>query len=279
MEENVIASVSQPTILKLGGSVITIKGRPFTPNTKAIVRLAEEIARSDVNSLIIVHGGGSFGHPIAKQYEIDRGYKDPSQIIGFSKTHQAMTTLNRLIINALIEQDIPAVEIQPSSCIITKSGRIQVIEQRPFTKLLRMGFVPVLYGDTVPDSDTGFAILSGDQLIATLAMRLNADRIIVGADVDGICTADPKTDSAAKLICHISLSELKKLLPRIGKAKAPDVTGGMVGKIVELIPAIERKIPTIIVNATKPNNVYKALKDEKVVGTIINKGGNVAKSN
>ncbi|MDH5451328.1 MAG: isopentenyl phosphate kinase [Candidatus Bathyarchaeota archaeon] len=279
MEENVIASVSKPTILKLGGSVITIKGRPFTPNKKAIIRLAEEIARSNVNSLIIVHGGGSFGHPIAKQYEINRGYKDPSQIIGFSKTHQAMTTLNRLIINALIDQDIPAIEIQPSSCIITKSGRIQIMEQRPFTKLLRMGFVPVLYGDAVPDSETGFAILSGDQLISTLAMRLNADRIIVGADVDGICTADPKTDSSAKLICHISLSELKKLLPKIGKAKAPDVTGGMVGKIVELIPAIERKIPTIIVNATKPNNVYKALKNENVVGTIINKGGNVAKSN
>jgi len=279
MEENLIASASQPTILKLGGSVITIKGRPFTPNKKAIIRLAEEIAQSDVNSLIIVHGGGSFGHSIAKQYEINRGYKDPSQIIGFSKTHQAMTTLNRLIINALIDQDIPAVEIQPSSCIITKSGRIQVMEQRPLTKLLRMGFVPVFYGDAVPDSDTGFAILSGDQLISTLAMRLNADRIIVGADVDGICTADPKIDSSAKLIRHISLSELKKLLPKIGKAKAPDVTGGMVGKIVELIPVIERKIPTIIVNATKPNNVYKALKDENVVGTIINKGGNVAKSN
>ena len=279
MEESVITSASQPTILKLGGSVITIKGKPLTPNTKAITRLAEEIARSKVSSLIIVHGGGSFGHPIAKQYEIDRGYKDPSQIIGFSKTHQAMTTLNSLVIKALVDQDIPAVEIQPSSCIITKSGRIQIMEQRPFTKLLRMGFVPVLYGDAVPDSETGFAVLSGDQLISTLAMRLNADRIIVGADVDGICTADPKTNSSAKLICHISLLELKKLLPEIEKAKAPDVTGGMVGKIVELIPAIERKIPTIIVNATKPNSVYKALENEKVVGTIINTGGNVAKSN
>ena len=279
MEESVIIGASQPKILKLGGSVITIKGKPQTPNTEAIERLAKEIARSKVESLIIVHGGGSFGHPIAKQYEINRGHKDPSQIIGFSKTHQAMTALNSLVINALIDQDVPAVEMQPSSCVITKAGRIQVMEQRPFTKLLRMGFVPVLYGDAVPDSEKGFAILSGDQLLSALAMRLDADRIIVGADVDGLCTADPKTNSSAKLICHIGLSELKRLLPRIGRAKAPDVTGGMVGKIVELIPAIERKIPTIIVNATKPNNVYKALKNEKVVGTIINKGGKVAKSN
>ena len=279
MEENVITNVSKLTILKLGGSVITVKGRPFTPNKKAIVRLAEEIARSNVNSLVIVHGGGSFGHPVAKQYEINRGHRDSSQIIGFSKTHQAMTTLNKLIIDSLIDQNIPAVGIQPSSCIITKSGRIQVMEQRPLTELLRMGFVPVLYGDAVPDSITGFAILSGDQLLSTLAIRLDAHRIIVGADVDGICAADPKIDPSAKLIHHISLSELKKLQPRIGKTIVTDVTGGMLGKITELIPAIERKIQVIIVNAAKPNNVYKALKGEKVVGTIINKGENVAKPN
>ena len=267
-----ITSVSKLTILKLGGSVITVKDRDSTPNKKAIIRLAEEIARSDVKSLIIVHGGGSFGHPVAKRYKINKGYKDSSQIIGFSKTHQAMTTLNNLIIDSLIGQNIPAIEIQPSSCMITKSGRIQVMEQRPLTKLLRMGFVPVLYGDAVLDADTGFAILSGDQLVSTLAIQLNARHIIIGTDVDGICTADPKIDLSAKLIHHISLSELKKLQPNVGKAKVTDVTGGMFGKIIELIPAIEQKIKVIIVNAAKSNNVYKALKGEKVVGTIINKG-------
>ena len=274
-----ITSVSKLTILKLGGSAITVKDRHSTPNKKAIIRLAEEIARSDVKSLIIVHGGGSFGHPVAKQYKINTGYKNSSQIIGFSKTHQAMTTLNKLIIDSLIGQNIPAIEIQPSSCMITKSGRIKVMEQRPLTKLLRMGFVPVLYGDAVLDSDTGFAILSGDQLVSTLAIRFNARRIIIGADVDGICTADPKIDLSAKLIHHISLSELKKLQPNVGKAKVTDVTGGMFGKIIELIPAIEQKIKVIIVNAAKSNNVYKALKGEKVVGTIINKGETIAKPN
>jgi len=279
MEESAITDVSHSTILKLGGSVITVKDRPFTPNKTAITRLAQEIARSRVNSLIIVHGGGSFGHPVAKQYEIDRGYKDSSQVMGFSKTHQAMTTLNKLVTNSLIDQSVPAVEIQPSSCIVTKSGRIQVMEQRPLTKLLRMGFIPVLYGDAVADSDRGFAILSGDQLVSALAIQLKADRIIIGADVDGICTADPKIDPSAKLIHHVSLSELKKLQHKIGKAKVTDVTGGMLGKIMELIPAIEREIQVSIINATKPDNVYKALKGEKVVGTIINRGKSVAKPN
>jgi len=71
--------------------------------------LAEEIKNADVSPLIVVHGGGSFGHPVAKQYGINEGYKDSSQIIGFSKTHQAMTVLNNLVVDSLINQDIPAI--------------------------------------------------------------------------------------------------------------------------------------------------------------------------
>ena len=43
----------------------------------------------------------------------------------------------------------------------------------------------------------------------------------------------------------------------------------MLGKISELILAVEIGISVLIVNALKPNNVYKALKGQKVVGTLI----------
>ncbi|MGD8543676.1 MAG: hypothetical protein PVG48_00980, partial [Candidatus Bathyarchaeota archaeon] len=79
----------KPTVLKLGGSVITNKEKPLTPNLSAIKRLANEISKANVSRLVLVHGGGSFGHPIAKQYAIEKGYKDQTQIMGFSKTRQA----------------------------------------------------------------------------------------------------------------------------------------------------------------------------------------------
>jgi len=263
---------TKPTILKLGGSAITRKEKPLTPNLRAIKRLANEISQANVSPLAIVHGGGSFGHPLAKQYRIKEGYKHPSQIMGFSKTHQAMTKLNRLIVDSLINHNIPALEIQPSSCVITKSGRIQSMEEGTLRKLLEMGFVPVLYGDAVLDSENGFAILSGDQLVSSLAIRLDAERIIIGVDVNGLYTADPKIDSSAHFIQHITLKELKNLQNRIEGTKVTDVTGGMLGKILELTPAIEKGIRTMIVDASEPNRIYKALKDEKVVGTIIEKG-------
>ena len=259
----------KPTVLKLGGSVITDKEKKLTPNLPAIERLAKEISRANVSPLVLVHGGGSFGHPVAEQYRLAEGYKDSSQIMGFSMTHQAMTKLNKLIVESLINHNIPAVEVQPSSCVVTKAGRIQIIEDRPLRKMLEMGFVPVLYGDTVFDSETGFDILSGDQLVSSLAINLNAHRIVVGVDVNGLYTGDPKTDSAARLIRHVTLEELKKLEHRIEGSKVTDVTGGMLGKIFELKPAVEQGIQTIIVNATESNRVYKALKGEEVVGTVI----------
>jgi len=270
LEEKEIIQARKPTILKLGGSVVTIKEKVLTPNKRAITRLAGEIKRADVDSLVLVHGGGSFGHPIAKHYGINEGYKDSSQIMGFSKTHQTMTILNKMVIEALINHNIPAVEVQPSSFIVTKSGRIQTMDTKVVEKLLETGFVPVLYGDAVLDSDKGFTILSGDQLVSLLATRLSAKRIIVGVDVDGLYTSDPKKDEfSANLVQHITLQELKKMQLEVSEATVTDVTGGMLGKISELIPAVEAGIQVFIVNASTPDNVYKALKGQKVVGTLI----------
>ena len=265
----------KPTVLKLGGSVITNKEKPSTPNLQAINRLANEISQASVLSFVLVHGGGSFGHPVAERYKLAEGYGDPSQIIGFSETHLAMTALNSLVMKALIRHNIPAVEVQPSSCVVTKAGRIQSMELKPLKKMLKMGFVPVLYGDAVFDSKKGFAILSGDQLVSSLAIKLGSDRIIMGVDEDGLYTADPKTDSSAHLIHHMTLEELKSLKHKIEGSKATDVTGGMLGKMLELSLAIEYKIKTVIVNATEPQRVYKALEGKKVIGTIIEKGETV----
>ena len=252
--------------------MITFKERPFEPNLPVIRRLTDEISRADVSNLILVHGGGSFGHPIAEQHSLKAGYKHKSQLIGFSRAHQAMNELNTLVVDSLINNDIPAVVVPPSSCIVTERGRIQSLETEPLLRMLGAGFTPVLYGDVVLDSKTGFTILSGDQLVASLAIRLGAERIIFGVDVNGLFTDNPKTHPSAHLLKEISLPEMKNIVNKIGGSTETDVTGGMFGKISEIIKVLECGIQTLIVNAKKPERVYKALRGEKVVGTILKKG-------
>ncbi|MBT8171740.1 isopentenyl phosphate kinase family protein [Candidatus Bathyarchaeota archaeon] len=259
------------TVLKLGGSVITDKKKLSTPNIKAIKRLAKEISQSGVSPLILVHGGGSFGHPIAKKYKINEGYNDPSQLMGFSKTQREMKKLNFLVMDSLMNYNINAVAVHPSSCFLTKSGRIQNVELKPIEKMIELGLIPVLHGDAVFDSNKGFNILSGDQLVSSLALNFGASRIIMGGDIDGVYSDDPKTNLEANLIPRITLEELKIHKYRIKGSKATDVTGGMLGKMQELIPAIEQNIQTLIVNATKPLRVYSALTGEEVIGTIVEK--------
>lgn len=258
-------------VLKIGGSVITNKNGELAAKTQDIDRLAGEIQKAGVENLIVVHGGGSFGHPLAEKYKIKEGYKEELQKIGFSETHHVMTVLDGLLMDALVWHNVPAVSITPSSCIMTKNGRIERFEGDAVGGLLKIGLTPVLYGDVVLDTEIGFTVLSGDQLVSYLAMKFDADRIVIGIDEDGVFEADPKLDKTAKMFEHLTLEELKKLWGKLGKTTACDVTGGMFGKISELIPAIEHEIPVTIVNATQPGNVCKALQGERTRGTLIEK--------
>lgn len=262
---------SKPTILKIGGSVITDKSRELQARIPTINRVAEEIQQADLRKLIIVHGGGSFGHPLAKRYRLTEGFKEETQKNGFSETHHMMTVLNGLFMDALIQRNIPAVSIPPCSCIMAENGRIQHFQDAPLKTLLSMGFSPVLYGDPVLDSKLGFTILSSDQLVSVLATQFIAERIIIGVDVDGLYNADPKVEKTAKMFKHLTLKELKKVRNRLGSSTSCDVTGGMFGKMAELIPAIELGIPVTVVNGTKPDHIYKALKGKKVKSTRIEK--------
>jgi isopentenyl phosphate kinase len=263
---------AKPIILKLGGSAITDKTGELAAKTEIINQLAEEIKRADLDNLIIVHGGGSFGHPTAAKYGIKDGYKeDPTQKLGFAETHHVMTVLNGLVMDALIWHEIPAVSVAPSSCFITENGTVKFFDETVLKSMAKMVFTPVMYGDAVLDEKLGFTILSGDQLVTYLALKYKATKIVVGVDTDGLFDLDPKTNPNAKPFKKLNLKELQDLQPKISKAAGTDVTGGMAGKIAELIPAIEAGIHVTVTGATKRLSIYRALTDQSVLGTEIEK--------
>ncbi len=263
---------TRPIILKIGGSAITDKTQEATPRTEIINRLAEEIKRADLDNLIVIHGGGSFGHPTAQKYGIKDGYKeDPTQKLGFAETHHMMTVLNGLVMDSFIWHEIPAVSIAPSCCFITENGKVKFFDETVLKSMAKMILTPVMYGDAVLDEKLGFTVLSGDQLVAYFALKYNASKIVIGVDTDGLFDSDPKTNPNAKPYKHLTLAELKQIQPKLGKAAGTDVTGGMAGKIAELIPAIEQGIHVTITGATKGLSIYRALTDQSVLGTEIEK--------
>ena len=251
-------------ILKLGGSVVTHKDQDYTAHIENIKRLSKEIAEASQYPLIIVHGGGSFGHPHAKKYGIAGGFKDKSQLIGFSGTHQAMMELNKVIVDTLLDAGVPAFSLSASSMIRTDGKRLNVFDPSIVQSFIELGMVPVLYGDAVLDSRQGFAILSGDQLIAKLALNFKAEDVIFGSDVDGIFTDNPKLNKDAELIETVSVSNVQA---NVGDTTHTDVTGGMLGKLSEAAEIFKAGSDVMMINAFEPGRVKSALLGEKVIGT------------
>ena len=261
-------------ILKLGGSVITKKeAKEPTIDYDNLNRISSEIASSSFDKLIIVHGAGSFGHPFAKKYEIGSEIKDEDDLnykkLGFCITQSWVKKLNSIVCKSLRENGVFAVSIQPSSFVTTKNKRIYSCDLNLINKYLDIGFVPVIYGDVVVDMNESIKIcvLSGDQIIQYFGENLKPDRVILGSDVDGIYTKDPKKYPDAELIEIVTSSED---LSTEGSLNV-DVTGGMNGKLRELIELAEIGVESEILNASKKDFIKKALNYQKGIGTIVKK--------
>jgi isopentenyl phosphate kinase len=255
-------------LIKLGGSVVTVKNERLKPNIENIKRLVAEIAEILPQKIILIHGGGSYGHPLAIDYKINEGYSFPNQLIGFSKTHQAMLDLNKIIINEFLDANVPAFGLSPSSFILTENNKIKQIDTQIIKNLLKMDMIPVLYGDAILDTEKGFSILSGDRLIVELAIKIRAKKLIFGCDVDGIFTSNPNFDLQAKLINEVTVKNLDEL-SKIGGSINMDVTGGMYGKIMEARKAVKAGVQVVLVNAMKPKRIQKSILGKKVKGTYI----------
>lgn len=253
-------------IIKLGGSVITDKTKECTFKTETMDKLAENIKKAD-KQIIIVHGAGSFGHILAKEYGLNQGYKRLEQIKGFSLTHEKVQTLNSLVLKSLQKNDIHAVSISPHSNIKLNNHKIQKMDYKIFEEYLEKNFTPVTFGDVVLDKTLGFSICSGDLLMQTLSKHFKPKKVVFVMDEDGIFNANPKIDKKAKLIQNTTVKELETLTTSADVHA--DVTGGMAGKIQTIKKIAKNGVETILVNGNKPDRLYKVLVGEKTISTTV----------
>ena len=247
-------------ILKLGGSVITDKDKPQTADTQAIASLAKMLGRlwkADVRDIVLVHGAGSFGHVLVLEHNIDEGVETDEQKLAAAETHAACAKLTAILVGALIEEGVPAISLPPSMLITQTDKRIVKFDEKKVLDCLAMGQLPVLRGDMVPDTALGMSVCSGDQIVARLGRR--AERIVLGTNVDGVM-AD------GKVIPLITSQNFSKYEEHLRPSDSPDVTGGMAGKIKELLAG---KVSAYVVNARHPERLEALLMGRKAVCTQI----------
>ena len=177
-------------LVKLGGSVITDKMAYRTLREDVLRRLAEEISSSE-ESVIVVHGAGSFGHVLAAQHQLQKGFRDEAQLLGAAQVMEDVRVLNLAVIAALRKAGVPSVSLPPSALACLSEGELSRLDVSVFRRYVDLGMVPVTFGDVALDDGRGFGICSGDQLMESLAKEFSPRRIIFCTDVDGVFDSDP----------------------------------------------------------------------------------------
>ena len=220
-------------ILKLGGSVITDKANPGVIRREVIADLALAAAAAKT-PMVIVHGAGSLGHPEAKAYGIADGVSKENAR-GVYVTHTAVSRLNAEVVTALRDAGVEAVSFHPFASALAEDGRLVFCGEEQISCLLNAGIVPVLHGDVVCDTIRGGCIVSGDQIVPYLAKALGAESV-------GIVTATGGVLADGEIIPEIT----RETKIAFHSAETADVTGGMQGKVAELLALAETGISSYI---------------------------------
>lgn len=279
-------------VVKIGGSCFSDKKMPRSLYLDVIDSICEQL-QSITMPVVIVHGGGSYGHPVAKKYTIHEGWKDdvPDQAIGFCMTHDAMVELNHAIVGRFLEYGLPAYPVQTSSVFVFRNREVTAKNLAPVDALLDQGFIPVMYGDSVIDESRGFGIMSGDSIVVEIANGLshNVSNIVYLMDVDGLYDKNPKIDATATLFTDVYLRGEHMLVPQ-GDALvnieatidladgAIDVTGGILNKIRALRNIKRNDIAIALINGRVPSRLAALIAGDDVPRTQItildNEGAN-----
>ncbi|WP_224268703.1 isopentenyl phosphate kinase [Haloprofundus salinisoli] len=220
-------------VLKLGGSVVTDKDRPETVDDEALDAAVDAVADSGLEALVVVHGGGSFGHHHAANHGVSTT-DGTSDAAGALAIHAAMKRLNEAVVSRLQSRGVPALPVHPLSVAARHGSDDAAGEDAELSlpldsteTLLGEGFVPVLHGDVVAHAGRGVTVVSGDELVVRLADGLGADRV-------GLCSTVPGVYDENEVVVD-EIRSFEDVAAALGGSESTDVTGGMAAKVRALL--------------------------------------------
>ena len=166
--------------------------------------------------------------------------------VGQGKLYQVYDELLR-------ERGVPTAQVLLT--FFDMSARTHYLNARQtLRKLLEWRVVPVINeNDTTTTDEISFG--NNDFLAAQVAILLGARLLLLLTDADGVFTADPRTDPAARQLSPRS-SEFEELDGLdIGHATSPLGSGGMRSKVVAAEMATAAGIPVVIAGGQRAETI------------------------
>ena len=228
-------------LLKLSGEVFGgSQGIGVDPDVvQDIAKQIADVARSGVQIAIVVGGGNYFRGAELSQRGMDRARADYMGMLG--------TVMNCLALQDFLEKEGIATRVQ------TAISMGQVAE--PYVPLrairhLEKGRV-VIFG-----AGAGMPFFTTDTVSAQRALEIRAEVLLLAkSGVDGVYSADPKTDTQATKFETISYDEV------LAKSLA-------VADAAAFALCRENKLPIVVFDLMKNGNIARAVRGE-TIGTLV----------
>ena len=220
-------------VISLGGSVLvpTLEANRIARYVQVLSRIAEEY-----HVFVVTGGGGEARRYItaAQSLGIDHGTADE---IGIH-----VTRLNALLlIAALGDSAYPRIAADQTEAMeFAQSGKV------------------VVMGGVTPAQTT-------DAVSAVLAERLGAHLLINATSVDGVYSADPRTDPKAVRYEHITPGDLLDIVKR----DRFDAGSNTVMDMVAVKVVMRSRVPLVVLDGRDPENLLQAVVTGRFSGTTV----------
>lgn len=227
-------------LLKLSGESFCQGGYGIAPNEIGLIAAnLKEVHQTGLEIAIVIGGGNIIrGATLSQQGVIRRTTADYMGMLG--------TLINAVALQDALEGINVPTRVQTA---ITTSQIAECYIRRRAIRHLEKGRIVILAGGI------GNPLFTTDTAAVLRAKELEVDILLKATKVDGIYSADPKTNSDAKKYDQLSYDQIIET-----KLEIMDATA--------ITLARENLIPIIVFNIKQPGSLNKVIAGEKI-GTLV----------
>jgi uridylate kinase len=235
---------SRPTfrrvLLKLGGEMFGGGGVGVDPTVvDEVARQIAEVVATGVQVAVVIGGGNFFRGAELQQGGMERSRADYMGMLA--------TVMNCLALQDFLERQ-HGIDTRVQTAITMGQVAEPYIPRRAI-RHLEKGRV-VIFGAGV-----GMPYFSTDTAGAQRALEIGADVLLLAKSVDGVYTADPRSDHDAQLIPEITHREVLERGLRVADATAFSL-------------CMDNRMPIIVFNLLTEGNIGRAVRGERI-GTLV----------
>ncbi len=250
-DTNILFEDIRRVVIKIGSALLVdVENGKIRDEWLSSIAKDVSIFRSQGKDVILVSSGSiALGRKIL-------GLKMSKKLV----ENQAAAAIGQIELAATFREKLNAHNIPVAQVLLTYSNtenRGQYLNARgTINRLLKLGVVPVINeNDTVATDEVRFG--DNDRLAARVATMCEADCLFLLSDIDGLYSADPKSDKKA-----IFIETVTEVTPEIQKMAGEPIStgfgsGGMVTKIAAAQIATKSGCHMVILNGTLNNPIQE----------------------